>query len=183
MTDTTSNTQPAPNEDQPTPTVPYSRFSQVLTRAKAAEAELATLKAGNSEVRSVPATRDDTAPSPSGVAPTAPADTTNWKAKYDATAAELRSLNQARLRDRAAVKVGLPLDMADRLVGDTEAAILKDAELLASRIGRRSAAPNIDATARTEARPAFTMAQISDPTFYQANQAAIMQAYREGRIR
>jgi len=43
-------------------------------------------------------------------------------------------------------------------------------------------APNIGASDRNDAPTGFSLAQISDPAFFRANEGAILQAQREGRI-
>lgn len=197
MADTTNTEQQ--EDPQPGRAVPYDRFKAISDRMKTAEAELARLQAtptgepgttpGNTSRKGTDATGD---PSPNpGVASTAPRTGNalanppagdDWQAKHDALAAELSALKRSRLRDRAAVAKGLPLDAADRLQGDTEADLLADADRLLQIIGAGTLrAPQIDGgTPNRTPRDAgaYRTEDLANQDYYRANRDGIMAALR-----
>jgi len=167
MTDETTMQQPNDGpQDEGTPTdsrtVPYQRFKSVNDKYRALEREAADL-------RTQLAT---------------PADS-DWQAKHDALAAELDGMKLARLKDRIVHAKGLPLDLADRLHGSTEADLTEDLDRLMALgfapTARR--APNIGATDQGASVPTYTTRQVADPIFYAAHRDDILAAQREGRIR
>ncbi len=188
MPDTATPPIEPTNDDQPQQSIPYSRFKAILDRAKAAETELATLKATPAQQ---PPNLDSNTPQPTGdnsptvpdVSPQSDQDYAALQSQHDAVAAELASLKLARARDRACVAAGLPLELAGNLTGDTDDAIQRDAERLKGYIGSKPTAPNIDGdTAGRDSRPIFTSDQLADSKFYAANRTAILRAGREGRL-
>jgi hypothetical protein len=139
--------------------VPYSRFKAVIDQRKALESKVAEL------------TAQLAAP---------PSD--EYRQKYEAAAAELTTLQRARLVDVALHRKGLPLDLARRVQGDTPEDIDADiTELVRLGFGTVNA-PNIDASAVNHRPPGFSLAQVSDAAFYRQNEAAIDRAAAEGRI-
>ena len=163
------------DDDKPAQTVPYVRFRDVNEKRKAAESELAALKAQRD------AAGDDSGANPAPVV-VANQDGEDFRAKYEAAAAELAAMKRARLQDRAAVLVGLPLELADKIAGDTEADILADARRMLRFVAAGTPAPNIDGPTGGTPRPTFSKAQISDPAFFAKHRDEIMRAMGEGRI-
>ncbi len=163
-------TQQQPTGDTPADTdtltvgsaVPYNRFREVNTKYRAAEKELAELRGQLAN-------------------PQPPAE--DYRERYETAAAEIAAMKLARMRDRLVHERGLPLGLGDRLQGTTEADLSEDLDrLLALGFGGPMRAPNIGATDRNDAPTGFSLSQISDPAFFRANEGAIMQAQRDGRI-
>jgi len=177
-------TDPQPTgDDAPQQTIPYSRFKSVNDKYRAALAELETLKA-----QQAPTPTGDNPPAANPPAnPTVPnpvpsADTPDYKTKYEAAQAELDSLKLSRLRDRACVAHGIPLDLSDKLAGTNEATITADAIRLRGFLRTRSAAPPINGDTPGANGQTFSIDQLRDHHFYAANRDAIDRAFREGRI-
>jgi hypothetical protein len=112
-----------------------------------------------------------------------PNATPDYKGMYEAAQAELSAMNLARLQDRTALAVGLPLELAPKLAGATEQEIRQDAERLARYVGNRPKAPNLNGSTPSGTDPGFSLAQIEDSAFYNANHAAIHAAFARGAIR
>lgn len=173
-----------PADDAPQQSIPYSRFKQMLDRAKAAETELTALKASPPPASNTPPpTGDNPPPSAPDVSPNSDQDYTALQSKYDQVAAELASMKLSRTRDRAAVANGIPLDLAANIVGDTEEAIQAEAARLKAYIGQRPKAPNIDGNTPDMGGHVFTKAEISDPAFFASHHDEIMFAVGAGRVR
>lgn len=85
-----------------------------------------------------------------------------------------------------AVEMNLPSNLVNRLQGNTPEEMKADAESLMKLLGgaqQQPAKPTIPNAPTGSGQPAtFTRAQMSNPVFVRENQAAIMQAAREGRI-
>jgi hypothetical protein len=81
-----------------------------------------------------------------------------------------------------AVAKGVPVELHGLLTGKDEAELSANADLLMKHVKAQATAPNIDGNTPNVAAPTFTLAQISDPTFYRANRDAILAAQRDGRI-
>ncbi len=159
------------NEEQQQPedgrAVPYARFKAVNDKYRAALAELEAARQA----------KDDNGND----------NGDDWKAKHDAAQAELSTLKQARMKDRAALAHGIPLELADKLSGDTADDIMADAKRLAAYIGDRQyrrPAPSIDADAGGDAEltPHIDLESIRDPAFYAKNRQAIWEAAKQGRL-
>lgn len=90
-------------------------------------------------------TRNEELESENGALKTAAEETKNAAATYDQQIAELNAkvtgYETANLRTRIAVQNGLPLDLADRLVGDDEASLKADAERLAGFVSKTPPVP------------------------------------------
>jgi hypothetical protein len=209
MNDDTTN---PPNDPTAGQAVPYSRFKAVNDKFRAALAELDALKAGNAAPNHGDGGDTDgqgndggTTPPPAPVAiqPAAPASgnlrnlpvsnpsggvantdaTPDYQAMYETAHAELTALNLARLQDRTALAVGLPLELAPKLAGTTEQEIRADAERLRRYVGTRPQAPNINGSTPSSNDPGFTLSQIEDSTFYNAHRGDILAAFTRGAIR
>ncbi len=149
--------------------VPYARFKAVNDKYRAALAELEAARQAKDGNDNGDDGGDD------------------WKAKHDAAQAELSTLKQARMKDRAALAHGIPLELADKLSGDTEDDVMADAKRLAAYIGDRQyrrPAPSIDADAGGDAEPTphIDLESIRDPAFYAKNRQAIWEAAKQGRL-
>ena len=76
---------------------------------------------------------------------TAAEESKNATSQYDQTIAELNakvtSYETANLRTRIAIQNGLPLDLADRLVGDDEDSLKADAERLSGFVKSKPPVP------------------------------------------
>ena len=86
-----------------------------------------------------------------------------------------------------AVEMGLPVNLVGRLQGSTPEEMKADAESLIRLLGspqqQQQPKPTIPNAPTGSGQPVtFTRAQMSNPAFVRENQAAIMQAAREGRI-
>ena len=94
--------------------------------------ELEQLKARNNELETE-----------NGALKTTAEESKNAAAEYDQKITELNTkvtgYERANLRTRIAVQNGLPLDLADRLMGDDEASLKADAERLAGFITKPAA--------------------------------------------
>lgn len=138
--------------------VPYGRFSEVSKARRDAERQLAdAIKE-----------RDD------------------LKAKFQTVAQERQAEARAALVQKVARELNVPDALAARLQGDDEAALKADAEALLATVAPKPA-PNVDATKTggnggQAPAPTFTLDQVRDPAFYQANRDAILAAMAAGRI-
>ena len=85
-----------------------------------------------------------------------------------------------------AVEMNLPSNLVGRLQGNTPEEMKADAESLIKLLGgaqQQPAKPTIPSAPTGSGQPVtFTRAQMRNPAFVGENQAAIMQAAREGRI-
>lgn len=85
-----------------------------------------------------------------------------------------------------AVDMGLPVNLVNRLQGNTPEEMKADAESLIKLLGgaqQQPAKPTIPSAPSGNGQPVtFTRAQMGDPAFVRENKALIMQAAREGRI-
>jgi len=115
-TPTEAQTQDAPQSETPGP-VPYERFKEVNERAKAMENRLAQIEA-DAKARQEKEL----------------AEQQKWQELAQARERELKQLQSEQMRMRAASSKNLPLDLADRLRGDTEDEIAEDADRLLSFI-------------------------------------------------
>ena len=98
----------------------YADYGQLKTRNEELETEIGTLKATIEETGK------------------------NTKASEQTVAdlnAKIAGYETASLRTKIALQNGLPIDLADRLVGDDEASIKADAERLASLVGNQRPVP------------------------------------------
>ncbi len=165
MTANQTNDQTQQQQEERGP-VPYSRFRAVNEKYRAALDELQALRDQQGQQGS---------------------EAEDYRAKYDAAQAELSALKRARLQDRAALAHGIPLDIADKLAGDTEEEVMADAKRLAQYMGdreRRPTAPNIDSDTDSDSRGVkLDIDAIKDPAFYRANREAIWAAAKTGRLR
>lgn len=115
MADTTN--PPADQQDNtPQQSIPYARFKSVNDKYRAALTELATLR--QAQQGSTPAVIDDNppaaTPTPSPTPVPNPEPSTDYRAQYEAAQAELAGMKLSRLRDRACVAHGIPLDLRVR---------------------------------------------------------------------
>ena len=103
---------PAPEEPKPQPgPIPYERFKEVNDEAAKMKAELNTLRAEKKK-------REETEQAEQG----------KWKELYEKRDAEYKQLKTRQDKIEAAADVGLPLELVDRLKGETPEDIRKDAE-------------------------------------------------------
>ena len=97
-------------------------------------AELEQLRTRNSELETE-----------NGTLKTAAEESKNATSQYDQTIADLNakvtSYETANLRTRIAIQNGLPLDLADRLVGDDEDSLKADAERLSGFVKSKPPVP------------------------------------------
>lgn len=95
-------------------------------------------------------TRNEELETENGALKTAAEESKNAAATYDQQIAELNAkvtgYETANLRTRIAVQNGLPLDLADRLVGDDEASLKADAERLAGFVKQTTPVPPLGST-------------------------------------
>ena len=208
--DQNPNPQPS-NEPTPGQAIPYQRFKAVNDKYRAALAELEQLRAGNAAPAATGDTTeggDDggntptPAPAPatppagnirnrpaSGSGPNPSGSVANndgqpdYRAQYEAASAELAAMKIARSRDRAALAVGLPLELSDKLAGNTDAEIRADAERLARYVGNRPKAPNLNGSTPSGTDPGFSLSQIENAVFYDQHRDAIHAAFARGAIR
>lgn len=108
--------QDAPQTETPGP-VPYERFKEVNERAKAMENRLAQIEKDAKERQEKEL-----------------AEQQKWQELAQAREQELKQLQSEQMRMRVASAKNLPLDLADRLRGDTEDEIAEDADRLLSFI-------------------------------------------------
>ncbi len=167
MTDQTNDQNDQQQEERGP--IPYSRFRAVNEKYRAALDELQALRDQQGQQGS---------------------EAEDYRAKYEDARREADSLKRARLQDRAALAHGIPLDIADKLSGDTEEDIMKDAARLAKYLAdgadgqRRPVAPNIDSSTDSDSRGVkLDIDAIKDPKFYQANRDQIWAAVKQGRFR
>ena len=106
---------PAPVADpaQPPATVPYERFAEVNTKYRTLETQLADLTKQQRE-------RDEAALK----------EQNKYKELYEQRENELKQERQERMRLTVATSKGLPVDLANRLTGETEAELQADADKL-----------------------------------------------------
>ena len=115
-----------------------------------------------------------------------------WQKLAEQREAELKRY-QADMRERdiklTAMKMGIKdLDYAVYLVtkagaeADVEA-ILKEHNTTTAPAATQQATGTMNPTNPAASQSVFSRSQLADPTFFQANRAAILQAAREGRIR
>lgn len=97
--------------------VPYERFKEVNERAKAMENRLAQIEADAKERQEKELVEQQ-----------------KWQELAQAREQELKQLQSEQMRMRVASAKNLPLDLADRLRGDTEDEIAEDADRLLSFI-------------------------------------------------
>lgn len=85
-----------------------------------------------------------------GALKTAAEESKNAASQYDQTISELNekvtSYETANLRTRIAIQNGLPLDLADRLVGEDEDSLKADAERLSGFVGKKQPTPPLKST-------------------------------------
>lgn len=85
-----------------------------------------------------------------GALKTAAEESKNAASQYDQTISELNakvtSYETANLRTRIAIQNGLPLDLADRLVGDDEDSLKADAERLSGFVKSQKPVPPLKDT-------------------------------------
>lgn len=98
----------------------YADYDQIKTRNAELETEVGTLKATMEESSKVAKTHETT---------------------VSELNAKIAGYETANLRTRIAVQHGIPLDLAERLVGTDEASIKADAERLAGFIGNKTQPP------------------------------------------
>lgn len=113
---TQGQTPPSAQENQPGP-VPYDRFKQVNDELKTMREQLAAIeaerkKAGEKQL----------------------AEQQEWQKLAEQREAELKAERTSRLRLQVAASKGLPVALADKLTGDDETALGKDADALLALI-------------------------------------------------
>lgn len=91
--------------------VPYARFQEVNTKAKELEARLAGIEAKEKEANEK-----------------ALAEQNKWQELYQNTQKELATEKKNNLRLKVASSKGLPIELVERLRGETEEEITTDAE-------------------------------------------------------
>lgn len=106
---------PAPAEQTPQnpATVPYERFAEVNTKYRTLETQLADLTKAQKEQ-----------------AENALKEQNKYKELYEQREKELTKERQERMRLTVATSKGLPVDLANRLAGETEAELQADADKL-----------------------------------------------------
>lgn len=123
--------QTPPQEPQNTPPpqapgpVPYERFKEINDRAKALETRLAEFEKGEKE-------RADAALK----------EQNKWRELYEQRESELKKERTNSLKLKIASSKGLPADLFDRLRGETEEEIAKDAEGLLAFLKAPTTPPN-----------------------------------------
>lgn len=101
----------------------------------------------------------------------------------EALQAQIASLTTQIARQNVAAEAGLPAELMPYIQGTTAEEMAASAKFLATRLAASTpVAPNIDATTKTDTLPTFTLSQLMDAKFFRDNEAAIMQAQRDGRI-
>ena len=95
--------------------MPYERFKEVNDKLKAIETQLAKVQADQKKADEKKL-----------------ADTEQWKTLADQREAELKAERLARLRLEVAGRKGIPVDLVDRLKGETAEEMEKDAATLLS---------------------------------------------------
>lgn len=98
----------------------FADYDAIKTRNAELENEIGTLKSTIEETNAATKTHEQTV-----------ADLNKKIAEYET----------ASLRTRIALQNGLPIDLADRLVGDDEESIKADAERLAGFVGKKQQTP------------------------------------------
>lgn len=101
---------PAPEPTEPAP-IPYERFKEVNDGYKAIKAELETFKAQQKQAEEAKLKEQN-----------------DFKTLYESLQNELKAEKQNSLRLKVASQKGIPADLVDRLRGETEEDIAKDAE-------------------------------------------------------
>ncbi len=101
---------PGSSQGEPGP-VPYDRFKEVNEKLHTTEAERDSLKKKLDEIDSEKAKEQG-----------------KWKELYEKTDGELKTERLEKLRLKVAAKKKLPPEMAERLKGDTEEEMEKDAD-------------------------------------------------------
>jgi hypothetical protein len=104
--------EPQAQPQEPAP-VPYERFKEVNDKFKTLEGKLAEYEAKQKEQEAAQLKEQE-----------------NWKALFEKTQGELKTERVNNLRLRVASSKGLPAELVDRLRGETEDELTKDAESL-----------------------------------------------------
>lgn len=163
--DTNQGQQSQQQGNQTPSPVPYDRFKEVNDAKAAAENALKTLQ---EQIAADQKKRDE--------------ETGNYKKLYEEAQAKLQAAEVGTMRLRVAQAAGIPLDLADRITGNTEDELKADAERLKPFLALSKTSPNIDGGTGTTTPPTFSRAQIRDPKFFAENRTAIYRAMAEGRI-
>lgn len=104
------------------------------------------------------------------------------KEDHDSLKAENERLKADSLRNKVAAEYKLPASLAARLIGSDEAAMRADAEELAQLLPKTKIGGATDPAKEAGSKQTFTRSQLRDRAFFLKNEAAIKEAYREGRI-
>ena len=144
--------------------VPYSRFKEVNDKYKALEARFAQFEADNKTNAEKELTEQK-----------------KFQELADRRTAELAEERVARLRLEVALEKGLPVNIANRLVGKNKEELLADADSFANLL--KPSTPGVPpAPGRQEPPALFTREQMNDVDWVLKNEKAILQAAKEGRI-
>lgn len=108
------------SREQETISKKYADYDQIKARNAELETEIGTLQSTIEETNAATKSHEQTV-----------ADLNQKIAEYET----------ASLRTRIALQNGLPIDLADRLVGDDEESIKADAERLAGFVGKKQQTP------------------------------------------
>lgn len=103
----------------------YSDYEEIKTRNTALETEIGQLKTTVNETSEAAKTHDQT---------------------VSELNAKITGYETANMRTKIALQNGLPIDLADRLVGDDEASIKADAERLAGFVTKKQTPPPLRTT-------------------------------------
>lgn len=106
------------------------------------------------------------------------------KEDNDALSREVERMKLQALQQKIAAEFRLPASLAVRLIGTDEEAMRADAEELAKYVPRPKSpgGPTNPDKGNAGSKPTFSRTQLRDPAFYKANEAAIKEAAKEGRI-
>lgn len=149
------NTNPQPIEEQATgdnndpKPVPYNRFKQVNDQLRQSNALIEQLQAERKQQEEA-----------------ALAEENKYKELYETREAELKAEKQAHLRAKVALKLGLPAEIAGRLQGDTEEALMTDAQGLQALL--KPASPGMPKAPKPGATT-ITATQLDDPKWVREN--------------
>lgn len=161
MADTDPTTPPAgettpPAEGQPGP-VPYSRFQEVNRKAQELEARLSQIEEAQKKASE-----------------TALAEQGKYKELLEQRERDLATERAARLRLDVATRKGLPAELVDRLRGDDQAALEKDADQLLAFV-KKPGGPGVPPPGGGGTPPALDISKMTP--------AEIRKARAEGKLK